>query len=637
MHGVIRLLVATLVLLFAGPVLAQDNKGYLGVDVRDVSKEEADRLGWDVPHGAKVTNTPAPGSPAERAGIKNGDIILSIDRTLIDNGADVDTYLAGKQPGTELRLQVLSAGRERRVTATLATRPAQQVATQVIDSNDMPILQLDSGAHMALIKGIAFTPDGTQLVSASDDKTIRVWDWKSGKTVRIIRGHVGLSHEGKYFSMALSPDGRLIAAGGWLHKECAGRCGEIRLFDFSTGKLVGLLNKGHVGVVSGMAFSRDGKLLMSGSGLQDLTAIIWDVDNRRMLHQLRGHTDQIYALGFSPDKERAYSGGYDRSVRMWSVRDGKEIMTLPGHKDKVQALAVSPTDGTLATGSWDGETRLWDGRTGRYIRSIQNQGALVGSLGFTPDGKLLVSGTGGTAVAHVWEVATGKTVATYTKHDNVVVAAAISPDGRLVATAGGNAYPIHIWETRTGQGQADPGGHRQEHLVGGLRARRQDHHLGRVSALRVPQRARSPGAAAALAGRQAIAGPARGRGRCAELRARVHDVRLLFAGASQGRGFRLRRHPRHPEGRQDGRVDRARSHLGLRPLVVLVHARRPDHRLGRRERHDPGLRSDGQEDRRLHRPPERDLGAGAVRRRPLSDLRRRRPDGASVEPARRAS
>ena len=49
-----------------------------------------------------------------------------------------------------------------------------------------------------------------------------------------------------------------------------------------------LLNKGHVGVVSGLAFSRDGKLLMSGSGLQDLTAIIWDVENRKMLHQLRG-------------------------------------------------------------------------------------------------------------------------------------------------------------------------------------------------------------------------------------------------------------------------------------------------------------------------------------------------------------
>ena len=636
MRGAIRLLVATLLLLFAGPVLApalaQDNKGWLGVETQDVTKAESDQLGWDSPHGAKVTKAPTPGSPAEKAGIRNGDIILAIDRTVIDNSADVDAYLAGKQPGTELRLQVLSAGRERRVTATLATRPAQQVATQVIDSNDKPILQLDSGAHMALIKGIAFTPDGTQLVTASDDKTIRVWDWKSGKTIRTIRGQVGLSHEGKYFSMALSPDGRLIAAGGWLNKECAGRCGEIRLFDFSTGKLVGLLSKGHVGVVSGLAFSRDGKLLMSGSGLQDLTAIIWDVDNRRMLHQLRGHTDQIYALGFSPDKERAYSGAYDRTVKMWSVRDGKEIMTLTGHKDKVQALAVSPTDGTLATGSWDGETRLWDGRSGRYIRSVQNQGALVGSLGFTPDGKLLVSGTGGTAVAHVWEVATGKTVATYTKHDNVVVAAAISPDGRLVATAGGNAYPIHIWETTTGQGrQILEGTGKNTWSVGFARDGKSitwgasPHYVNHNARGPLELQLRLPAAKQSLGQPEPV-------GRRAGLREGVHDARLLLAGASQGRGLRLRRLPRHPEGRQDGRIDRARSHLGLRPLVVLVHARRPDHHLGRCERDDPGLRPDGQEGRRLHRPRERDLGAGAVRRRSLPALGCGRPDRAPVEP-----
>ena len=190
---------------------------------------------------------------------------------------------------------------------------------------------------------------------------------------------------------------------------------------------------------------------MSGSGLQDLTAIIWDVDNRKLLQQLRGHTDQIYALGFSPDNERAYSGSYDKTVKIWSVRDGKEIATLTGHKDKVQVLAVSPTDGTVASGSWDGETRLWDGRTGRYIRSFQNQGALVGTLGLhartancwsrAPAERAVAPRLGG---GHRQEVAT------YTKHDNVVVAAAISPDGRLVATAGGNAYPIHIWETRTG-------------------------------------------------------------------------------------------------------------------------------------------------------------------------------------------
>ena len=445
MHGAVRLLALALVLLIAGPAWAQDSRGYLGADLADITKDEADKLGWEGPRGVRVTK-PREGGPA--SGIAAGDVIVTLDGVEVENKDRFIASIGDKGAGAQVRLRLLRDGKERTVNVTLSRRPAEQT-TQVIADTDIPILQLDSGAHMALIKGIAFTPDGKQLVSASDDKTIRVWDWQSGKTLRIIRGHVGLSHEGKYFSMALSPDGRWIAAGGWLHKECAGRCGEIRLFEFSTGKLVSLL-KGHAGVVSGLAFSRNGKLLMSGSGLQDLTAIIWDVDNRKLLQQLRGHTDQIYALGFSPDNERAYSGSYDKTVKIWSVRDGKEIATLTGHKDKVQVLAVSPTDGSVASGSWDGETRLWEGRTGRYIRSFQNQGALVGTLGFTPDGKLLVSGTGGTAVAHAWDVASGQKVATFNKHDNVVVAAAISPDGRLVATAGGNAYPIHIWETRTG-------------------------------------------------------------------------------------------------------------------------------------------------------------------------------------------
>src|SRR5262245_825195 len=119
MSSCLRIFAVVLTLLFAGAAQAQ-NAGWLGVDTRDVTKAESDQLGWDSPHGAKVTNTPTSGSPADKAGIKNGDIILSIDRSVIDNSADVAAYLAGKQPGTELRLQILSSGRERRVTATLA-------------------------------------------------------------------------------------------------------------------------------------------------------------------------------------------------------------------------------------------------------------------------------------------------------------------------------------------------------------------------------------------------------------------------------------------------------------------------------------------------------------------------------------
>ena len=69
---------------------------------------------------------------------------------------------------------------------------------------------------MAMINSLAFTPDGKFIVSASDDKVIRIWDWRAGKTVRTIRGQSGPGDEGKIYAMALSPDGRWLAVGGWL-------------------------------------------------------------------------------------------------------------------------------------------------------------------------------------------------------------------------------------------------------------------------------------------------------------------------------------------------------------------------------------------------------------------------------------
>jgi WD40 repeat protein len=129
-----------------------------------------------------------------------------------------------------------------------------------------PYLMLDTGGHAGGIRSIAFTPDGKQLVSAGDDKVIRVWDWQAGKTARIIRGEVAPGTEGKYHVIALSPDGRWLAAGGWMAPGFGVRnseVGSIRLFDFRTGELVGLLSV-HTDAVNSLTFSADGKLLLSG-------------------------------------------------------------------------------------------------------------------------------------------------------------------------------------------------------------------------------------------------------------------------------------------------------------------------------------------------------------------------------------
>ncbi len=339
-----------------------------------------------------------------------------------------------------------------------STGPKTQVIPlQVVEelpppsSKSPPILQIDQGGHKASIRDIVFTPDGRYLVSAGEDKIIRVWDLEKERTVRTLRGQIGSGFEGKIYAMTLSPDGRWLAVGGWLHPECAGRCGDIRLYDFPSGKLVSLL-KGHTNAVTSLAFSPDGRLLLSGSG--DKNAILWDISQKRQLHTLHGHTDRLYAVAFTPDSKRVVTGSDDHTLRLWRARDGGLIATLKGHTDKVRAVAISPQDGTIASGSVDNTIRLFNGRTGRFIKILANQGTGVGSLSFSPDGHYLVSGIGTGGIGndcHVWSIPDGREITSYKGHDNIVLATAISPDGRWVATGGGDNQEIHLWSLRDGK------------------------------------------------------------------------------------------------------------------------------------------------------------------------------------------
>ena len=77
-------------------------------------------------------------------------------------------------------------------------------------------MQLDPGGHRSVIRGLAFSADGKFLVTAGEDKVIRIWNWQTGRTVRTIRGQVGRGHEGKIYALALSADGKWLAVGGWL-------------------------------------------------------------------------------------------------------------------------------------------------------------------------------------------------------------------------------------------------------------------------------------------------------------------------------------------------------------------------------------------------------------------------------------
>jgi len=242
--------------------------------------------------------------------------------------------------------------------------------------------------------------------------------------------------------------------GGWLGPTAdyeLEESGRIRLHDFATGRVLGVL-KGHTNVILSLAFSPDGKYVASGDGASNPTVRIWDVHRKRQVHVLEGHKNGIFALAFSPDGKRLVSGSDDHTLILWDTASGRRIATLTGHKDDVASVAYDPKGKYVASGSLDNTIRLWNGKTGKFVKILADQGTMVGSLTFSPDGKRLLSGTGSSPYhCHVYSIPNGKELVTFREHDNVVIATAVSPDGRLAATGGGNNQDILVWDIAGGR------------------------------------------------------------------------------------------------------------------------------------------------------------------------------------------
>ncbi len=312
-------------------------------------------------------------------------------------------------------------------------------------SADDPKLVVDSGGHRDLPKNLIFTRDGKFLISAGDDGVVRIWDIASGKTVRKILGKIDDGVDGLIYAAALSPDERYLAVGGWLSSDAD--YGAIRIHDFHTGEVLALL-KGHTNTVHSLAFSPDGRWLASSSS--DRTVKIWDATGWKLIHTLSGHQDDVNAVAFSPDGKMVVSGSYDKNLRLWDRSTGHLLKEMTGNQSNVFTVAFSPDGAYIASGSRDGIVKLWDGHSGALVRNLAAQESVVPKLAFSPDSRLLLTAAGGNnALCHVIEVSTGRNVAQF-QATNSVVGVAFSPDGKMVATGGGDQSEIFIWNPENG-------------------------------------------------------------------------------------------------------------------------------------------------------------------------------------------
>ncbi|MBC8284910.1 MAG: WD40 repeat domain-containing protein, partial [Nitrospinae bacterium] len=209
--------------------------------------------------------------------------------------------------------------------------------------------------HTKPIKTVAFNPDGKTLATGSSDKTIIIWDAKSGSPLKVLKGHTG-----KIKSLAYSPNGLILAS--------AGNDETIKLWETKTGKLIRDL-KGHSKTINTVAFHPNGKILASGSN--DSTVKTWVVDNGQVLHDLKLRSNLVNSIAFHPNGKTLISGHWNETVNIIDFATGKVLNTLKGHTSSINSIAFSPDGKTLISGGRNKIVKVWEAKTGKLLNTIK--------------------------------------------------------------------------------------------------------------------------------------------------------------------------------------------------------------------------------------------------------------------------
>ncbi|KAA8491736.1 Vegetative incompatibility protein HET-E-1 [Porphyridium purpureum] len=283
--------------------------------------------------------------------------------------------------------------------------------------------------HADKVWTVDFSSVGRLIASGSDDRTIKMWDARSGVCVRTMAGHA----HGVY-AVRFSPDGRFIASGSWDQT--------VMVWDAHTGARISTLT-GHSDPVWTLDFSPDGKLLTSGS--DDRSIKIWDLQTCACVGTMTGHQHGVYAVRFSPDGRYIVSGSWDQTVMVWDTDTGSCVRTLTEHLDKVWAVDFSPDGWFIASASDDCLIKVWDVQTGACVRTMTGHQHGVYAVRFSPDGRFIASGSWDQTVM-VWDADTGSCVRNLQEHSEKVTAVRFSPDGRFMASSCDDKT-VKMWDT----------------------------------------------------------------------------------------------------------------------------------------------------------------------------------------------
>jgi WD40 repeat protein len=303
-------------------------------------------------------------------------------------------------------------------------------------------------AGKGTVNSLAISPDGIHPLSAHGDGQVRVWDISptgSHEWWAIYPAHRG----------RISPDGRRLAT-GYKTSEMTGET-LFQLWELAPSgvKLLNSVSVNPGARVSVYGFSPE----LSRNVTIDANMLLklWNPASGQLLQSFpinqteasSGHTDYVFGFDFSPDGTQIATGGDDGLAIIWDIASGKPLLTLTGHEGPVRSVDFSPDGTRLATADLDGTSRIWDSTTGQVLQTLSGHAGFITDVEFSRDGKRLLTGSNDTT-AKVWDVLTGQELLTLKGHASTIFFVNFNPDGTRLVT-GSTDGSAKVWDASTGQ------------------------------------------------------------------------------------------------------------------------------------------------------------------------------------------
>lgn len=317
--------------------------------------------------------------------------------------------------------------------STLLATVAEDGTARVWDVEDHNSELILEG-HKKTVRG-AGVSESRHIVTASADKTARLWSLKNGRLrlMTTLRGH-----EKEVIYAGISPNGKVAFTGSldgtariWRISKTASK---------TSANPVKTIQLEQAGRPTFVTFSPDGDKLLTSS-----TDTVWVIDTKTGKRTaLRGHRGEVRHASFSRDGKRVVTAANDRTVRLWSTDGAGKPVVLRGHEGSVYYASFSPDGARVATASWDGTARVWNASTGSVVVILAGHKKAVNSVEFSHDGTRVVT-TSDDGTARIWSTdGQGDTVTLY-GHEAPVVHAIFGPNDRTVITSSSDKT-ARVWE-----------------------------------------------------------------------------------------------------------------------------------------------------------------------------------------------